>query len=79
VLGADDPEGRAYFARLPLGRAGEPEEVGAAVVFLCSGAADVINGTTIEMDGGMLPGVLYEPGLAPIRAMLAGAERGGTK
>jgi hypothetical protein len=23
------------------------------------------------MDGGMLPGVLYEPGLAPIRAMLA--------
>jgi hypothetical protein len=25
------------------------------------------------MDGGMLPGVLYEPGLAPIRALLAAA------
>ena len=65
-----------YFANVPLRRAGEPEEVGATVVFLCSGAADVINGATILMDGGMLPGVLYEPGLAPIRAMLAAAERG---
>ncbi len=33
----------------------------------------MINGATIEMDGGMLPGVLYEPGLAPIREMLAAA------
>jgi NAD(P)-dependent dehydrogenase (short-subunit alcohol dehydrogenase family) len=65
-----------YFANVPLRRAGSPEEVGNAVVFLCSGAADVINGGTIWMDGGMLPGVLYEPGLAPIRAMLAAAERG---
>ena len=32
-------------------------------VFLASGAADFINGTTIEIDGGMLPGVLYEAGL----------------
>ncbi len=65
-----------YFANVPLRRGGEPEEVGNAVVFLCSGAADIINGATILMDGGMLPGVLYEPGLAPIRAMLAAAERG---
>jgi NAD(P)-dependent dehydrogenase (short-subunit alcohol dehydrogenase family) len=72
VLGAASA-GQDYFARVPLRRAGEPEEVGRAVVFLCSGQADVINGTTIEMDGGMLPGVLYEPGLAPIRAMLAAA------
>jgi NAD(P)-dependent dehydrogenase (short-subunit alcohol dehydrogenase family) len=68
-----------YFANVPLRRAGTPEEVGNAVVFLCSGAADVINGGTIWMDGGMLPGVLYEPGLAPIRAMLAAAERGGRR
>jgi hypothetical protein len=39
----------------------------------CSGEVDVINGTMIEMDGGMLPGVLYEPGLAPIREMLEAA------
>ena len=77
VLGKDDPDGAAYFRNLPLRRAGEPEEVGAAVVFLCSGAADVINGATILMDGGMLPGVLYEPGLAPIRQMLAAAAQKG--
>jgi hypothetical protein len=29
-------------------------------VFLASGSADFVNGTTIETDGGMLPGVLYE-------------------
>ena len=77
VLGPDDPDGSRYFQNLPLRRAGEPAEVGNAVVFLCSGAADVINGATILMDGGMLPGVLYEPGIAPIRQMLAAAERKG--
>ena len=45
-------------------------EVGRAVVFLCSGAADFINGTTIEVDGGMLPGVLYEAGLKTITDLL---------
>jgi NAD(P)-dependent dehydrogenase (short-subunit alcohol dehydrogenase family) len=77
VLGKDDPDGARYFENLPLRRAGEPEEVGRAVVFLCSGGADVINGATIPMDGGMLPGVLYEPGIAPIRQMLAAAEQKG--
>jgi NAD(P)-dependent dehydrogenase (short-subunit alcohol dehydrogenase family) len=65
--------GEDYFANVPIRRAGEPDEVGDAVVFLCSGRVDVINGATLEMDGGMLPGVLYEPGLAPIREMLAAA------
>jgi hypothetical protein len=37
---------------------------------------NIINGATISMDGGMLPGVLYEPGLKPIRELLAAAERG---
>src|SRR5262245_28817254 len=77
VLGKDDPDGAHYFRNLPLRRAGEPEEVGNAVVFLCSGGADVINGATILMDGGMLPGVLYEPGIEPIRRMLAAAEQKG--
>ncbi len=72
VLGRGE-SGEDYFENVPIRRAGEPEEVGNAVVFLCSGAADVINGATIAMDGGMLPGVLYEPGLAPIRDMLAAA------
>jgi NAD(P)-dependent dehydrogenase (short-subunit alcohol dehydrogenase family) len=72
VLGSED-RGASYFENVPIRRAGTPEEVGRTIVFLCSGEVDVINGTTIEMDGGMLPGVLYEPGLAPIREMLEAA------
>lgn len=72
VLGKGE-SGKDYFANVPIGRAGTPQEVGNAVVFLCSGTVDVINGATLYMDGGMLPGVLYEPGLEPIRAMLAAA------
>jgi len=70
VLGDADPEGREYFRNVPLGRAGTPDEVGAACVFLCSGTADYINGTTIEIDGGMLPGVLYDAGLETINRLL---------
>jgi NAD(P)-dependent dehydrogenase (short-subunit alcohol dehydrogenase family) len=70
VLPKDDPSGEKYFRDVPLHRAGEPAEVGRAAVFLCSGAADFINGTTIEIDGGMLPGVLYEAGLKTITDLL---------
>lgn len=69
-LPADDPQGRNYFRNVPLGRAGEPAEVGRICVFLCSGQADYVNGTTIEMDGGMLHGVLYEAGVQAIRDLL---------
>jgi NAD(P)-dependent dehydrogenase (short-subunit alcohol dehydrogenase family) len=72
VLSADDPAGTQYFRNVPLRRAGTPDEVGAACVFLCSGQADYINGTTIEMDGGMLPGTLYETGIQTIEDLLAG-------
>jgi NAD(P)-dependent dehydrogenase (short-subunit alcohol dehydrogenase family) len=70
VLGQQE-RAEDYFRNVPIRRGGEPEEVGDAVVFLCAGRVDVINGTTIEMDGGMLPGVLYDTGLEPIRALLA--------
>ena len=70
VLPKDDPQGEAYFRNVPLGRAGTPAEVGRTCVFLCSGAADFINGTTIEIDGGMLPGVLYDAGLKTITDLL---------
>ena len=72
VLGSEGGSDE-YFKNVPIRRAGQPEEIGNAVVFLCSGQADTINGTTIYTDGGMLPGVLYEPGLAPIRSMLEAA------
>jgi NAD(P)-dependent dehydrogenase (short-subunit alcohol dehydrogenase family) len=70
ILPKDDPTGEKYFRDVPLHRAGEPAEVGRVAVFLCSGVADFINGTTIEIDGGMLPGILYEAGLATITELL---------
>jgi tropinone reductase I len=50
-----DPE---YYdeviAHTPLGRIGEPEEVAAAVAFLCLPAASYVTGECIAVDGGFL-------------------------
>lgn len=70
VLPKDDPTGTEYFAKVPMKRGGEPAEVGRTVVFLASGTVDFINGTTIEIDGGMLPGVLYDAGLKTITNLM---------
>jgi len=48
-----DPEKNEYFvSRIPLGRWGKVEEVGALAVYLCSEAAGFITGTDIVIDGG---------------------------
>jgi NAD(P)-dependent dehydrogenase (short-subunit alcohol dehydrogenase family) len=70
VLNKDDPTGTQYFAKIPMKRGCEPAEVGRMVVFLASGTADFVNGTTIEIDGGMLPGVLYDAGLKAITDLM---------
>lgn len=70
VLPKDDPEGAEYFAAVPLRRGGTPDEVGRTVVFLCGGEADFINGTTVQIDGGMMPGDLFEAGLKTITDLL---------
>lgn len=47
---------QAAATAMPLQRIGRPEEVAAAVVWLCSEAADFITGTTLTIDGGKLAG-----------------------
>ena len=46
--------GVAMVAENPSGRLGTPEEVAAAVVWLCTDAASFITGQTLAIDGGFL-------------------------
>jgi NAD(P)-dependent dehydrogenase (short-subunit alcohol dehydrogenase family) len=47
------PEGRAkVIAEEPIGRMGKPEEIAAAVVWLCSDAAAFVIGHAMVLDGG---------------------------
>ena len=49
-----DPAVRAeLIAAIPLGRPGQPEEIAAAVGFLCSERASYITGQVIGADGGL--------------------------
>lgn len=49
----DDPDQTKFFlTRVPLGRWGQPNEIGQLVVYLCSEAAGYITGTDIVIDGG---------------------------
>ena len=43
---------------VPLGRIGKPEEVGALVAFLASAPAAYITGASIQVDGGLVVGML---------------------
>jgi len=42
------------LARIPAGRWAEPEDIAGAVVFLCSPAADYVDGVVLPVDGGWL-------------------------
>ena len=51
----DDPEKNAQFlSRIPAGRWGKVEEIGALAVYLCSEEAGFISGTDIVIDGGWI-------------------------
>ncbi|HEV2675677.1 MAG TPA: SDR family oxidoreductase [Aliidongia sp.] len=51
-LREDPARSAAIVARTPLGRWGRPEDIGGAVVFLCSGAAAFVTGVVLPVDGG---------------------------
>jgi NAD(P)-dependent dehydrogenase (short-subunit alcohol dehydrogenase family) len=47
---------KGFVAAEPIGRLGEPEEIAAAVVWLCSPAASFMVGHAMAIDGGILAG-----------------------
>ena len=55
MLRAVMPKARdaAYFSNSVAGRAGTPEEIGAAVAFLASPSAGYINGACLDVNGGL--------------------------
>jgi 3-oxoacyl-[acyl-carrier protein] reductase len=60
VRGGGAPEAllESWSKAAPAGRLGRPEEVAAAVAFLCSEGAAYITGVSLPVDGGRLRGLL---------------------
>jgi 2-deoxy-D-gluconate 3-dehydrogenase len=50
----EDPAWRdRKLSLIPAGRTGQPEDVAGAILFLCSGYASYVTGTTLTVDGGL--------------------------
>jgi NAD(P)-dependent dehydrogenase (short-subunit alcohol dehydrogenase family) len=52
-MGEEDPKRwAAMMSRVPMGRAGEPDELQGAAIFLCSRASSYVTGSVLVIDGG---------------------------
>jgi NAD(P)-dependent dehydrogenase (short-subunit alcohol dehydrogenase family) len=49
----DDQTRSHLLQRHPIGRFGQPEDVAAAVLYLCSPGATFITGVALPLDGGL--------------------------
>ncbi len=54
ALRNDPQRNRDILSRIPAGRWGDPDNLGGAVVFQASAAADYIHGAMLPIDGGWL-------------------------
>ncbi len=52
VLMNDPVAYQAFLAKIPVGRWGQPEELGPAIVYLCSPASAFMTGASFTIDGG---------------------------
>ncbi len=49
---------KSWSEKIPVGRIGEPQDLASLITFLASGKASYMSGTTIQVDGGLNPGIL---------------------
>ncbi len=54
ALRSDSVRSEQILTRIPQGRWGQPDDLKGACVFLCSDAANYVNGTTLTVDGGWM-------------------------
>lgn len=52
-VGMPDGMREGIIARIPVGRAGRPEDIAAAVAFFCAPAAGYVTGQVLEVHGGL--------------------------
>ena len=49
----DDKFKESIISKIPSARLGDPDDIGNAVLFLCSSQSNYINGETLHVNGGM--------------------------
>jgi len=54
TAGLPDEVKNSYLSSIPANRAGTPEDIAEAVIFLASSASDYITGQVLHVDGGLL-------------------------